>query len=126
MEDGGGGRAPNNPKDRKQQQRRNEKQRQAKSKPMSHELDGKEGSTTVKVIQDSQANVCIRASTAGASNIMRFGLRIEELGEEDGGDDKGGQPPAADVDNHLSFMEKQLQRLEYTYTIQVASSSALN
>jgi hypothetical protein len=82
-------------------------------KPISQELTEKQGSKVFRVSQDSDASICIRASMAGSNNVMRFGLRFEELGEEEvKKDSHAGEAPLGDVDRHLSFMENQLERLE--------------
>jgi hypothetical protein len=84
-----------------------------RNKPISHDVTEKQGFTDFKVSQDSEAAICIRASTAGSNNIMRFGLRFEELDElEVNEDTREEQSPLGDVDKHLSFMEIQLDRLE--------------
>ena len=51
-----------------------EKERK-KNPPASHELKQQAGYIDHKVQQDSEINVCIRASMAGSKNPMRFGLR---------------------------------------------------
>jgi hypothetical protein len=75
--------------------------------PVSHELLQPVGFYGHKLAEDSQINVCIRASLAGSKSPMRFGLRIEEMGDEE-----ALQDPSVTVDNHLGFIEHQLERIE--------------
>ena len=105
---------------RKRQQQR-EKQRK-KSPPASHELKDKLGSVDHHVQQDSEISICIRASMAGSKNPMRFGLRVEELTEEEVESEdmrkqqqnaETGSGETADVDEHLSRMETQLKHIEH-------------
>jgi hypothetical protein len=91
-------------------------QEKKKNPPKSTELKEATGSISHKVIQDSEVNICIRASMAGSKSPMRFGLRVEELSEEEFNEEaaaaaelSGGE---ADVDKHLSRMEYQLGHLE--------------
>ena len=81
-------------------------------KPVSHELPDKLGFFKYKVRGDSVLNICIRASLAGRENAMRFGLRVEEMGEDEAAHDPSKTGGANPVDHHLSFMEHQLERLE--------------
>jgi hypothetical protein len=80
------------------------------SPPVSHEMKHVEGSFVHHVKQDSEVTVCIRASSAGSRNPMRFAFRLEEMGDDEVA---GSQlPPAKTVDHNLGFMEQQLERIE--------------
>jgi hypothetical protein len=68
------------------------------------------GSFVHKVKRDAVVNFCIRASSAGTKNPMRFALRLEELGDEEAAAVK--VPPSNSVDSHLTSMEEQLNRIE--------------
>lgn len=81
--------------------------------PVAHEMKHKEGSYVHTVRQDSEVTICIRAPAAATKNPMRFAFRLEEMGDDEAPESK--LPPAAaaeTVDNHLSFMEQQLDRIE--------------
>jgi hypothetical protein len=72
--------------------------------PTTKTLTEKEGILTHKVIEDGDINICIRASSAGKENPLRFSLQIEEGDEDD--------VQEANVGYHLSFMEDEMLRIE--------------
>ena len=78
--------------------------------PTNKELDALSGNLSIKVAEDGEVSVCIRASLAGMKNPMRFALRVEEA-DEDEEDEKPGDSGMA-VDSHLSFMEAEMTRIE--------------
>lgn len=80
------------------------------STPVSHEMKQAEGSFVHHVKMDSELTICIRASSAGSRNPMRFAFRLEEMGDDEAA--KSQLPPAKTVDHNLSFMEQQLDRIE--------------
>ncbi len=82
----------------------------AASSPVSHEMKQLQGSFVHHVKSDAELNICIRASSAGSKNPMRFAIRLEEMGDEELAESK--LPPAKTVDLHLSFMEQQFERIE--------------
>ena len=77
--------------------------------PTNKELDSLSGSLIHKVVEDGEVTICIRASAAGLEHPMRFGLRVEEADDEEG---KKEDETGLGVDYHLSFMEKELNRIE--------------
>lgn len=78
--------------------------------PLSHEVLVHEGHVDYHVRNDAEVNICIRASSAGSKNPMRFGIQVDEL--EDVEETESGLPPTETVDRHLSFMEEQFVRIE--------------
>jgi hypothetical protein len=81
-------------------------------KPLSHLMEAKEGEISHQVEVDGTANVCLRASTANANNPMAFALRVETSEEVPGiRVEKKKNATATDVDQHLTHMERELQRI---------------
>lgn len=78
--------------------------------PVSHELKAKEGTFVHTVRQDSEVVICIRATSAGAKHPQRLSMRLEEMGDEE--PPESDHPPSQNVDQHLSFMEQQFDRIE--------------
>jgi hypothetical protein len=76
--------------------------------PTTKTLTEKEGVITHKVIDDGDINICIRAASASHINPLRFGLRVEEGGQ----DEKKEEDPGKGVGYHLSFMENEMIRIE--------------
>ena len=76
--------------------------------PTTKTLTEKEGIITHKVMDDGDINICIRASSAGKENPLRFSLKIED------GDDteKDEMKKDADVGYQLTFMENEMLRIE--------------
>jgi hypothetical protein len=93
---------------------RHERDQHRGHQPTSKELLEVIGVIHHRVAEDSEINICIRASLAGSKNPMRFGLRIEELGDDDAQFYKknGPQPPMLGVDAHLTEVEVQMARIE--------------
>lgn len=81
-----------------------------KPQPVSQELKDTKGSFVHRIHEDATADVCIRASTASASNPMRFHLRIEEVGDFDPDE---LEKNALGADHHWSFLETQMDRIEH-------------
>lgn len=80
-------------------------------KPLSHLVEEKKGNVTHQFEVDGTATICLRASTASAKNVMAFSLRVETSEERvDIRVEKMGAA-AADVDQHLTHMERDLQRI---------------
>lgn len=78
--------------------------------PLSHQVQAPKGYVDYNVRNDAELNICIRASTAGSKNPMRFAILVDELEEVEVAE--GDQPPTDTVDRHLSFMEEQFVRIE--------------
>ena len=79
--------------------------------PSNKELDALSGKILHKVVEDGEVSICIRASTAGTKNPMRFALRVEEADDEEEDETQPGDPGLG-VDHHLSFMETEMTRIE--------------
>lgn len=94
----------------KEEGRRARRKPQRAPAPISHEMKEEFGNFVHSVTRDSEVNFCIRASAAGSKNPMRFSLRLEEMGDEE--ELTINVPPAQSVDQHLSSMEEQLNRIE--------------
>ena len=90
----------------KQQQRR----RPVASPPVSHEIRQPMGHVDYHVRNDAEIKLCIRASSAGSKNPMRFAIMVHEMEDDD--ETEGEHPPTENVDRHLSFMEEQFVRIE--------------
>ena len=89
----------------KQQQRR-----PVASAPLSHEIQQHKGKVDYHVRNDAEMKICIRASSAGSQNPMRFAMMVHEVEDDD--ETEGEHPPTEHVDRHLSFMEEQFVRIE--------------
>jgi emp24/gp25L/p24 family/GOLD len=76
--------------------------------PTNKELDAISGSFTHNVMEDGEVSICVRASAAGSNKPMLFGIRVEEANEID----EQKKDPGLGVDDHLSFMEKEMNRIE--------------
>ena len=81
---------------------------QKKKKSVTNkELSEKQGVIDHKVLENGLLNICIRSSTAGSKNSMRFGLFVEELEDTSQKEEK-----ALGADYHLGHLEKELNRIE--------------
>lgn len=83
----------------------------AKTKPVSHPLKERHGYFVHRVREDADVSFCIRSTTAGRKNQQRYAIRVEEMGDEEEAE-LPENPPAVNVDTHLSFMEQQFARIE--------------
>jgi emp24/gp25L/p24 family/GOLD len=93
-------------------ERRIQMQERSKHKiqPLSQELKYTKGSFVHRINHDATADLCIRASTASASNPMRFHVRVDEVGDFDPDQlEKKG----FGADQHWSFLETQMDRMEH-------------
>ena len=90
-------------------------------KPTKQVLDAKEGRIKHKFEKDGEADICFKAPERpkrGAHNkndekphFYRFTYHVRVADGLDG-EDEEGSPQQADINSHLSHMEKEFQRIE--------------
>lgn len=90
-----------------QQQDRNKN----KPPPVTQELKDSKGSFVHRIYEDATADLCIRASTASATNPMRFHIRVDEVGDYD--PDVDLEKNGLGAEQHWSFLETQMDRIEH-------------
>jgi hypothetical protein len=93
-------------------QRRIQLQEQRKKKPVkpiSQEIRDRLGNFVTKIHDDSNVDICIRASMAGSTNPMRFHIRVEEVDDQDEEQAK----TTLGVEHHWSFLETQMDRIDH-------------
>jgi hypothetical protein len=94
-----------------------EQRRQKATKPISQEIKQRSGNFVSKIHDDSNVDVCVRASMAGSDNPMRFHIRVEEVDDDGGDGEEGGDEEAAEnkplgVEHHWTFLETQMDRID--------------
>jgi hypothetical protein len=92
-------------------ERRHQNNQRKKPQPVSNELTKTSGYFVQRIHQDSDVDVCIRASNAGSQNPMRFHIRLEEVGDDLPAQEK--EQNALGADHHWSFLETQMDRIEH-------------